>query len=77
MANWNGYRASKAAGGGLYNGYATPKAKQEWTIGSIVNVGFIRDLMVMSKEGGVYKLSNIANGRKYEFEPHIGITRIA
>ena len=74
MAQWNGYRASKAAGGGLYNGYVTPKAKQEWLVGSIVNVGFVRNLLVMDKVNGTYRLQSIANGKKYTFEPHMGLS---
>lgn len=72
----NGYRMSKAAGGGLYNGYATPKAKQAWTVGSVVNVGFVRGLMVLAHRGGSYQLQNIANGRKYSFTPHTGLVSV-
>lgn len=68
-----GYRMSKAAGGGFYNGYASPKAKHAWTVGSVVNVGFVRDLMVMAKRDGSFMLQNIANGRKYSFTPHAGL----
>jgi hypothetical protein len=76
MSNWNGYRASKVAGGGMLNGYATPKAKQDWSIGSFVSVGFLRGLLVMAKSSGTYSLHHIQSGRKYEFTPHLGLTRI-
>lgn len=73
MANFNGYRASKAAGGGLYNGYSTPKAKQDWSIGSTVNVGFLRGLIVLAKEAGVYRLKQNSTGKNYTFQPHVGL----
>lgn len=75
-SNWNGYRAPKAACGGASNGYFAPKAKQEWSIGSMVKIGFVRDLLVMAKNNGVYSLHHIASGRKYEFTPHVGLVRI-
>lgn len=75
MTTFNGYRASKLAGGGLQNGYHTPRAKQEWSIGAMVNVGFVKNLMVLSKDGAVWTLKQIATGRDYTFEPHLGLTR--
>lgn len=76
MANWNGYRASRAAGGGALNGYYTPKAKQAWAIGMRVSVGFLKDLLVTNKIDGVWKLVNEKTGARYEFQPHIGISRV-
>jgi len=70
------YRVGRVGGGGLYNGHATPKAKQAWTVGAIVNVGFVRGLMVMARRDGDYMLQNIANGRKYAFTPHDGLFAI-
>jgi len=75
MANWNGYRKSKAAGGGLYNGYVTPKAKQDWSIGSLVNIGFVKGLEVLSKIEGSYSLRQASTGRDYTFTPHVGLVR--
>lgn len=73
---FTGYRAGRVAGGGLYNGYVTPKAKQEWTIGAVVNVGFIKGLTVISKVGAEFRLRQESTGREYAFEPHMGISRI-
>ncbi len=76
MSNWNGYRVSKLAGGGLQNGYSTPKAKQSWEIGSTVKVGFVSGLEVLSKVDGVYALLQSSTGRRYAFEPHCGLSRV-
>lgn len=73
MTKFNGYRASRAAGGGLYNGYSTPKAKQDWSVGSVVNVGFLKGLTVLAKENGIYSLKQTATGKNYTFEPHVGL----
>ena len=73
MTKFNGYRAGRVAGGGLYNGYRTPKAKQNWSVGLIVNVGFVRDLAVIAKEGAVYRLKQVTTGKSYTFEPHVGL----
>jgi len=72
MANWNGYRASRAACGGLQNGYATPKRKQDWGVGESVRVGFLT-LEVVDKIGSDYRLWNPLNGKKYTFTPHLGL----
>lgn len=72
---WQGYRKSKAAGGGLYNGYVTPKAKQDWSVGSMVNIGFVKGLEVISKIEGTYSLRQVSTGRAYEFTPHAGLVR--
>ena len=73
MSNWNGSRASKLAGGGLYNGYSTPKAKQVWTLGATVNVGFVKNLTVTAIENGVFRLLQTNTGKLYEFAPHNGL----
>lgn len=72
---WNGYRASKAAGGGLQNGYSTPTAKQDWQIGEVVNVGFVKGLEVIRKNGAIFVLWQAATNRFYSFQPHMGICR--
>lgn len=74
---WNGYRTSKIGGGGALNGYVAPKAKQEWTVGAVVSVGFVKGLRVSSKVNGVFRLVQDATGRAYEFEPHLGLSRVA
>lgn len=70
-----GYRAPRSAGGGLYNGYVTPKRKQDWTIGEVVNVGFIKGLEVIKKVGATYVLWQPQTNRFYSFRPHVGIVR--
>jgi hypothetical protein len=72
MAGFVGYRASRLAGGGLYNGYATPKRKQDWSDGETVRVGFLT-LEVVAKVGADYRLWNPLNGKQYTFTPHMGL----
>lgn len=72
---WTGYRVSRSDCGGLYNGYGTPKAKQAWDIGDVVNVGFVRDLEVIKKNGSIYVLWQAEKNRFYSFQPHMGICR--
>lgn len=67
-----GYRAGRVAGGGLYNGYQTPRAKQDWSDGQTVKVGFLT-LEVVEKVGGDYRLWNPTSGKKYTFTPHEGL----
>jgi hypothetical protein len=43
------YRVGRVGGGGLYNGYAAPRAKQRWEVGQVVNVGFIKGLVVKAR----------------------------
>jgi len=73
MANWNGYRASRSAGGGANNGYVAPKAKQVWAVGETVNVGFLKGLLIVAKEGNIFRLK-ASTGRSYTFEPHVGLS---
>lgn len=48
-------------------------AKQEWAIGNLVNVGFLKGLEVTEKRGnGDYVLKS-AKGKFYAFQPHMGI----
>lgn len=75
MTKFNGYRTSRIGGGGLYNGYTTPKAKQDWTVGEIVNVGFVRGLEVIRKASGTYVLWQALTDRFYTFQPHLGLSR--
>jgi hypothetical protein len=72
---WNGYRAGRSAGGGALNGYVAPKAKQEWAIGNAVSVGFVKNLLVVSKNGAFYALLQVGTGRWYAFQPHLGLFR--
>lgn len=59
-----------------------PRAKQSWQTGQIVNVGFVRDLVVMEKiatpgdfRPDFYVLWKPATNRWYSFQPHYGIAR--
>jgi len=67
-----GYRQPKVAGGGLLNGYETPKAKQAWEAGATVKVGFLV-LEVVSKLQRGWRLWNPKTGERYEFVPHEGL----
>lgn len=72
-AAFKGYRVGRAGCGGAYNGYAAPKAKQDWAAGNTVKVGFLT-LEVVDKVGGDYRLWNPKNGKKYLFTPHTGLS---
>ena len=55
--------------------------KQNWSIGSIVKVGFLslRVTGARSEYDGlpdIYELENINGDKKYEFIPHNGLARI-
>lgn len=59
-----------------------PTAKQEWTVGAIVKVGFVSGLEVIEKiatpknylpDG--YVLRQQSTGRLYAFIPHNGLSR--
>ena len=59
------------------------KAKQDWAIGAVVNVGFLRDLTVIGKvptpgdyAPDLYVLVQVSTRRLYRFVPHNGITRV-
>ena len=55
--------------------------KQDWSIGSLVNVGFLKSLKVISWRAeydglpDIYTLES-KNGNLYEFTPHNGLVRI-
>ena len=69
---WAGYRQSRVAGGGAMNGHVAPKAKQQWVVGNVVNVGFLR-FTVTGKDGAAWVLQSL-EGRVYRFVPHEGLT---
>ena len=57
------------------------KTKQNWTVGQLVNVGFLKGLTVISVRAEFDGLPDIytlegKEGRLYEFIPHNGISRI-
>lgn len=70
---FNGYRVSRAGGGGALNGYYAPRRKQDWSAGEAVKVGFLT-LEVVAKVGPDYRLWNPTNGKKYTFTPHMGLS---
>lgn len=57
------------------------KANKSWNVGDIVNVGFVRDLEVVSVRAekdympDIYTLRS-TKGAVYEFIPHNGLTKI-
>ena len=56
-------------------------SKQDWSPGSIVKVGFlvlrmIRVEAVFDGKPDIYTLESLDGSKKYEFIPHMGITRI-
>lgn len=62
---------------------ARAHAKQDWQVGEIVNVGFIKGLMVVRKEPTPGDWAPDAwllvskDNRHYRFVPHLGIERIS
>jgi hypothetical protein len=72
QTTFNGYRASRAALGGMQNGYRTPKRTQDWSAGETVKVGFLT-LEVVEKDGSDYRLWSPKTGKKYVFTPHLGL----
>lgn len=66
----------------MYRSEPHKAAKQAWTVGSIVNVGFLKGLTVMERvptpgdyRPDVYRLIS-KTGLEYEFTPHFGIARV-
>lgn len=56
-----------------HNGKASNTGKtQDWSIGNEVKVGFLT--LTVVAYNGVYELVS-AKGVRYEFEPHVGLTR--
>jgi hypothetical protein len=56
-------------------------SKQDWTPGQLVNVGFLRLRMVRVEavfdgKPDIYTLESLDGSKRYEFIPHMGITRI-
>lgn len=57
------------------------KTKQDWTIGSVVKVGFL-SLRVISMRAeydylpDIYTLESLDGSKHYEFIPHNGLRRI-
>jgi hypothetical protein len=77
------YRAPRVAGGGLYNGHATPSSKQRWEIEQIVNVGFVKGLVVKARVAtpgdgrpDIWALWQPSTNRFYQFQPHLGLSRV-
>ena len=57
-------------------------AKQQWSVGQIVNVGFVKGLTVMERiptpgdyRPDVWRLIS-STGKEYEFTPHFGLARV-
>lgn len=76
------YRVPRV-GGGLYNGYGSPRAKQRWEVGQVVNVGFVRGLVVKARvltpgdgRPDIWALWQPSTNRFYQFQPHLGLSRV-
>lgn len=77
------YRVPRVGGGGLYNGHAAPRAKQSWEVGQVVNVGFIKGLVVKARvetpgdgRPDIWALWQPSSNRFYQFQPHLGLSRV-
>ena len=66
---------SRAALGGLQNGYSTPRRTQAWAIGARVNVGFLKDLLVTDHVPGLhtYRLVNERTGTRYRLSDRVRV----
>ena len=49
---------------------------QTWAIGQIVNVGFVRGLVVKAIDGATAELWAPASNRRYSFTAHHGLVRV-
>ena len=60
---------------------AITNTRQNWQVGALVNVGFLRNLKVIKVDAifdglpDIYTLES-AKGTRYEFTPHNGLVRI-
>ena len=60
---------------------AITNTRQDWHIGALVNVGFMRNLKVIKVDAifdglpDIYTLES-TTGKLYEFTPHNGLVRI-
>ena len=77
------YRVGRAGCGGAYNGHTAPRAKQRWEVGQIVNVGFIKGLVVKARvptpgdgRPDIWALWQPSTNRFYQFQPHLGLSRV-
>lgn len=77
------YRMPRVGGGGLYNGHSAPRAKQRWEVDQVVNVGFIKGLVVKARvltpgdgRPDIWALWQPSTNRFYQFQPHLGLTRV-
>ena len=77
------YRVGRAGCGGLYNGYVTPRAKQRWEVDQVVNVGFVKGLVVKARVAtpgdgrpDIWALWQPSTNRFYQFQPHLGLSRV-
>lgn len=58
------------------------KAKQDWSTGNTVKVGFLTLKIVGTDDARscyghvIYKLENADGTKKYEFSPHEGLSRV-
>jgi hypothetical protein len=60
---------------------AITNTRQNWQIGALVNVGFMRNLKVIKVDAVFDSLPDIytlesSKGTRYEFTPHNGLVRI-
>ncbi len=53
-----------------------PGSSQSWELGSVVRVGFMRNLTVCEKHSGGEFILRSDSGKFYSFVPHMGITAI-
>jgi len=62
--------------------YRPGPAKQAWEVGQVVNVGFVKGLVVKAKvptpgdhRPDCYALWQPGSNRFYSFQPHLGLSR--
>lgn len=57
---------------GRHGNLIRERGRQEWSVGAVVNVGFIKGLTVQEKRHHGWLLQS-PKGKFYVFEPHMGI----
>lgn len=72
---YTSHRAERTAG--FKHGNGVRKLRQDWTIGEMVNVGFLKNLMVVGGNTAIGFDLVARNGSKYRFTPHLGIERVS
>ena len=78
LTNWYRGRQIPTGFNGCQNRYGNQihaPRRQDWSVGEVVSVGFLKNLEVTGKKDGAYTLVS-RKGVRYSFTPHLGIERM-